>query len=55
MGHFSVETYAPPGSHLSANQQLGVLFLGGPHTCQLEPGQWPQAVPPCPEMPQNSF
>ena len=22
MGHFSVETYAPPGSHLSANQQF---------------------------------
>ena len=30
MGHFSVEIYAPPGSTLSANQQLEAVFVSEP-------------------------
>ena len=37
MGHFSVETYAPPGSHLSANQQTIV-------TSQLPTASWHHAI-----------
>ncbi|MBB6193751.1 outer membrane receptor protein involved in Fe transport [Sphingobium wenxiniae] len=37
MGHFSVETYAPPGSTLSGNQQPGHYFADNANTLSVDP------------------